>query len=35
MTKRFSRKKWVKLAFTHRQQAHQKGRVIRLPSVPR
>jgi acyl-homoserine-lactone acylase len=35
MTKRFSRKKWVKLAFTHRQQAHQKGRVIRLPRVPR
>jgi acyl-homoserine-lactone acylase len=36
MTKLFSRKKWVKLAFTHRQQTKAKhGKVIRLPRVPR
>jgi acyl-homoserine-lactone acylase len=36
LTKRFSRKKWVKLAFTHRQQDQGKhGKVERLPRVPR
>jgi acyl-homoserine-lactone acylase len=36
LTKRFSRKKWVKLAFTHRQQKKGKhNRVVRLPRVPR
>jgi acyl-homoserine-lactone acylase len=31
MTKLFSRKKWVKLAFTHRQQRHKHGKMARLP----
>lgn len=31
MTKLFSRKKWAKLAFTHRQQEHQKGKAVKLP----
>jgi acyl-homoserine-lactone acylase len=31
MTKRFSRKKWVKLAYTHRQQKHKKGKLVKLP----
>lgn len=35
MTKLFSRKKWVKLAFTHRQQKHKHGKLVRLPGVRR
>ena len=31
MTKLFSRKKWVKLAFTHDQQKHTQGKVVKLP----
>src|SRR5262249_40251250 len=31
LTKRFSRKKWVKLAFTKRQQQRQGGKVTKLP----
>ena len=35
MTKLFSRKRWVKLAFTHRQQQRQKGKLVRLPRIAR
>jgi acyl-homoserine-lactone acylase len=31
MTRLFSRKKWVKLAYTRKQQKHGKGKVMRLP----
>jgi acyl-homoserine-lactone acylase len=35
MTKLFSRKKWVKLAFTHRQQKRTRGKMVRLPGARR
>ena len=31
MTKRFSRKKWVKLTFTHKQQRRRHDKLVRLP----
>ena len=35
MTKLFSRKKWVKLAFTHAQQKRTRGKLVQLPRARR